>query len=216
MPNPKNCSDYQYVVFTPGKQPSVEEMAELRRWATSAKQRYAIGVNADDGGLVLAFEALPFTSALSSNGPLATLVGRWQMRGCEVRERLSFIKKPTALQPMPDGLLHAVVERRSEPALKRKQLAAQEALGQAGLRLHRALDQHAWLHRVAKGMPYALIALGTLLMIAAGIHLAGRLQDSPGERRQQTIERVAGDAMSEELTRESREDPALGAHHQEN
>ncbi|WP_145063776.1 hypothetical protein [Adhaeretor mobilis] len=210
---------YQYVVFPPGKQPSVEEVSALRRWATAAKQRYAIGVNADDGGLVFAFETQPFSSALSSSGPVASLIGRWQMRGCEVREKLSFIKQPTALQPMPGGVLHDVVERRDAPAhklIKSKQLAAQEALGQAGLRVHGVLDRNEWLQRVAQGVPYALIALGTLLMIAAGVHLASRLQDSPGERRQQTIERVAEDALSEELSRQSREASAPDMRHQEN
>jgi len=197
-------SIYRYVVFAPGRQPTVEEVAQLREWSTATKQRFAVGINSEDGGLAFAFDASGFESARSAGGSLATLLGRWEVRGCEVHERLPFVKKPTALQPMSGGLLHASVERRSEPVLKRKQLAAQEALGRAGLKFHQTLEQHAWLHRVAQVMPYALIGLGGLLTIVAGIYAGQRLLNSSSERRQQTIQRVAGDAMAEPLMRKSK------------
>jgi len=198
-------SIYRYVVFAPGKQPTIEEVAQLREWSVATKQRFAVGINGEDGGLVFAFDAGGFESARSAGGSLATLLGRWEVRGCEVRERLLFVKKPTALQPMPGNLLHESVERRSEPVLKRKQLAAQEALGRAGLKFHRTLEQHAWLHRVAQVVPYALIGLGGLLIIATGILARQRLLNSPAERREQTIERVAGDAMRTPLARQAKE-----------
>jgi len=97
---------YQYVVFAPGKQPTVEEVELLEAWATLSKQRYAIGINGENGCLALAFEAGGFTTALATNQRFAKLLGHWKVRGCEVRERLPFIKKPTAFQPLPGGLLH--------------------------------------------------------------------------------------------------------------
>lgn len=196
---------YRYVVFPPSKQPTVEEVAQLRQWAKQAKSRYAVGVSGDHGGLVLAFEAPSFDAALSSRGPLADLVQRWHGRGGVVLEKHPFIKNPEALQPAYGGFDHQIIERRSEPALKRKQLAAQEALGRAGLRLQHVLQRNSALQRLAVSVPYALIALGTLLVILLGFHLSSRLTNAAGERRHETIERVAGDALHEELSRQQSE-----------
>lgn len=192
-------SIYRYVVFAIGKQPSVDEVSQLREWAVATKSQFAVGVNSDDGALTLAFDARDFESAVSSGTPLATLLSRWAVRGCTVRERLTFIKQPTALQPIPGGVLHESVEHRSDPTLKRKQLAAQEALGRAGLKLQQTLEQHAWLQGVAKVVPYALIGLAGLLTIIVGVNIGTSLLDSPVERRQETIQRVANDAMGESL-----------------
>lgn len=192
-------SIYRYVVFAIGKQPSVDEVSQLREWAVVSKSRFAIGVNSDDGALTLAFDARDFESAVSGGTPLATLLSRWAVRGCMVRERLAFIKQPTALQPIPGGMLHEAVEHRSDPTLKRKQLAAQEALGLAGLKLQQKLQQHAWLQGVARVVPYALIGLAGLLTIVVGVNIGTRLLESPVERRQETIKRVANDAMGESL-----------------
>ena len=198
-------SAYRYVVFAAGKQPTIEEVASLNAWAATAKQRYAAGINGSDGRLTLAFEALAFDTGCSADGRFATLLSRWKVRGCEVREKLSFIKQPTALQPVPGGLLHELVERRSEPAHKRKQLAAQEALGRAGLKFQQSLEQYEWLRRVANVVPYALMGFGALLTIIAGVYFGQRLLDSPTERRKETIERVLGDSMDEPLIRQSKE-----------
>jgi len=198
-------SAYRYVIFAAGKQPSVEEMATLNAWATAAKQRYAVGVSSANGCLALAFEAPAFDAACSADGPFSVLLSRWRVRGCEVRERLPFVKQPTALQPMPGGLLRDNVERRSEPALKRKQLAAQEALGRAGLKFQQTLAHHAWIARVATAMPYALMGLGALLTIIAGVYFGQRLLDSPAERRKATIERVGSGAMDEPLMRKAKD-----------
>jgi len=195
-------SAYRYVVFAPGKQPSVEEVAQLREWAAASKQRFAIGVNGDDGGLALAFDGGAFESAFSRGRQFAKLVGRWEMRGCRIADQLPFIKRPTALVPMPGGLLHGAVERRSEPDLKRKQQAAQEALGRAGLKFQQTLEQHAWFARLANVVPYALMGLVAMLTIVAGLYFGQRLLESPAERRRETIKRVADDAMDETLVRE--------------
>lgn len=201
---------YRYVVFPPskqqpGKQPTVEEVTQLNAWAKQTKSRYAAGVSADHGGLVLAFEAPSFDAALSSRGPLADLVQRWHGRGGVVLEKHPFIKNLEALQPTYGGFDHHLVERRTEPTLKRKQLAAQEALGRAGLRLQHVLQRNSALQQLAVGVPYALIALGTLLVILLGFHLSSRLTSAAGERRRETIERVAEDALQEDLSRQPRE-----------
>jgi len=196
-------SVYRYVVFAPGKQPTVKEVDQLQEWSQATKQRYAIGISAEDGALAIAFDARAFETTRSARNRFDKLFRRWEVRGAEVRERLKFIKKPTALQPVPGDLLHDSVEQRSEPLLKHKQLAAQEALGRAGLKFYQTLQQHAWLARVAKTIPYALMGLIGVLAIVAGIFLGQRLLEAPAERRQETIERVVDDAMEEALARES-------------
>lgn len=192
-------SAYRYVVFRPGKQPTTDEVDRLREWATAAKRRFAIGVSADDGGLALAFEADSFASLDAVNAPFAKLLRHWEHRGCEVRERLRFIKQPTALQPTPTVWWHDKPGQGSRSNVREKQLAAAEALGSAGLRLQQSLDQHALLQRVAKWVPYSLMALAGLLTIVAGVYFWQRLSESPQERRQETIQRVASDAMDETL-----------------
>lgn len=196
-------SNYRYVVFAPGKQPTVKEVDQLKEWSKASKYRYAVGINPDDGALAIAFEARAFETSRSARARFDKLLRCWEVRGSEVRERLHFIKQPTALHPLPGDLLHDVAERRSEPPLNHKQLAAQEALGRAGLKIHQTLEQHAWLARIATRVPYALIALVGLLTIVAGIYAGQRLLEAPAEHRQQTIQRVVDDAMEESLTRES-------------
>ena len=131
-------------------------------------------------------EAHALDSASHPGSGIGALLQRWQVRGCQVQERLSFIKQPTALQPILGSSLPESIGR-SEPTLKRKQRAAQEALGRAALRLHQTLEQHALLQRVSKVVPYALMGLAGLLTIVAGVYFGQRLLESPAERRQQTI-----------------------------
>lgn len=197
-------SVYRYVVFAPGKQPTVKEVDQLQEWSQATKQRYAVGISAEDGALAIAFDARAFETTRSARNRFDRLFRRWEVRGAEIRERLRFIKKPTALQPLPGDLLHDSVEQRSEPLLKHKQLAAQEALGRAGLKFYQTLQQHAWLARVSKAVPYALMGLIAMLAIFAGISVSRRLREAPAERRQETVERVVSDAMEETLARETK------------
>ena len=190
---------YRYVVFAPGKQPSVEEVAQLQQWSTATKNRYAVGIHGKDGALAIAFEANALDSRSRSGGAMAALLERWRVRGCEIHDRLPFIKQPTALQPIPGSSLSLAAGSRNECATTQKQRAAQEALGRARLKFQRTLTQHGWIHHGAKAVPYALIGLGGLLTMAAGIYFGQRLLHSPVERREQTIRRVARDAMSESL-----------------
>ncbi|MEM8947121.1 MAG: hypothetical protein AAGD11_18250 [Planctomycetota bacterium] len=200
---------YRYVVFQPQKQPTAEEVAALKACCETGKFRFAIGVNGADGGLALAFDAREFDAARATSGQFARLQ-RWQVRGSAVENRLLFITRPTALQPTPVAFLHKPAELTGEKYIKRKRTAAQEALGQASLKLNRTLQRHAWVQRVAKVVPYLLMGLGALATIGAGIYAGQRLLDSQGERRRQTIQRVADDAMEEGLSRQTVEDESLG------
>lgn len=199
-------SVYRYIVFAPKKQPTVQEVDELNACCGPGRLRYAVGVNGADGGLALAFDAREFESARSTDGNFARLLDRWAVRGSEVRAKLLFIKRPDALQPIPGDFIHEPVELSGEALLKQKQKTAQESIGQASLRLHQTLERHAWLQRVAKVVPYALMGLAAVLTIAAGTFAYQRLMNSAVERRQETIERVAGDAMDEQLTRQTEAD----------
>ncbi len=199
-------SDYRYVVFAPQKQPTVREVDDLKAYCLDSKLRYAVGVNADDGGLAFVFGSREFEAARSTNRQFARLLDRWAVRGAEVRTQLLFIKRPDALRPIPGDLLHESVELRTEASLRHKQVAASEAIGEARLRLQRTLAQHAWVQRVAKVVPYALMGMAAVLTIVAGSFAYQRLMHSPVERRQETIERVASDAMGETLSRQSRPD----------
>ena len=199
-------SVYRYIVFAPKKQPTVQEVDQLRACCEAARFRYAVGVNGADGGLALAFDAREFESARSTDGTFARLIDRWAVRGSEVRAKLLFIKRPDALQPIPGDFIHEPVELRGEALLKQKQKVAQESIGRASLRLHQTLERHAWLQRVAKAVPYALMGLGAVLVLVVGTYAYQRLMNSDTERRQETIERVASDAMEQELTRQAETD----------
>ena len=184
----------------------VEEVAVLDSCCEVCKIRYAVGINGADGGLSLAFDAREFESALSTSSEFARLLERWQVRGSAIHKRLLFIKKPTALQPTPSSFLQEPTELPGEKFLKQKQSTAQDAIELAGLKVHRTLQRHAWVQRVAKVVPYLLMGLGTLATIVAGIYAGQRLLDSQGERRQQTIQRVAEDAMDQQLSRQAVEE----------
>lgn len=192
-------SIYRYIVFAPKKQPTVREMDELDEYCEASKLRYAAGINAADGGLALAFDAREFEAARSTNGEFARLLDRWAVRGSTVRPKLLFIKRPDALQPIPGDFVHEPVELRGEKLIQRKKNAAHDAIAAASLKLQRTLERHAWLQRMANVMPYALMGLAAVLTIASGYYAYERLSNRPGESREQTIQRVASDAMEEEL-----------------
>lgn len=197
---------YRYVVFKPRKQPTVQEIEELKSVCEAVHFRYAAGVNAADGGLALAFPAREFEAARSTKPEFARLLEHWAVRGSEVRPKLLFIKRPDALEPIPGEFIHEPAELHGEAYLRKKQNAAYEAIGAASLRIHRTLERNAWVQRVAKVVPYGLMLLGAVMTIWAGFYAYQRLQDSRGERRQETIERVAIDAMEEPLSRDVEKD----------
>ena len=62
---------YWYVVFAAAKQPTVAEVATLQDWSAQSSQRYAVGVNAENGSLAIAFEAAGFERARSAHAGFA-------------------------------------------------------------------------------------------------------------------------------------------------
>lgn len=191
---------YVYVSFAPGKQPTVEEVSIFKECCSQSSMRYAIGINADNGGLAIAFEEAIFRRSLSSNPKLARLLECWGARGGRLMEGVPFIKNPTALQPTRGGIVREKDDYSFEKMLRRKQLAAQESLGELSLKIHRTLQHYDWFHRFARVVPYALMGLGGLLVVTLGILLGRRLSARESETRRETIERVAEDAMQHSLT----------------
>jgi hypothetical protein len=80
-----------------------------------------------------------------------------------------------------------------------KQQLAQEAIAKSLLNVEHTLSRMTWLQRVGKGVPYMLIALGTIGVIVMGFTISRRIENAGRERRQDTVERVSNDAMQEKL-----------------
>lgn len=196
---------YRYVVFPKGRQPTVDEVAELRGHASALGHRIATGVRSRDGALAMAFEAEAFDRLLALDASFEVLVRRWEVRGCELVDHLSFVKDSTALRPVrtapqraPDALPSDTAAR-NDKMLAAKELAAKEAVARSQLDVAQSLSHYEALARFGAMVPYLLIAAGALLVIGTGFYAANRLQTSGRERRKETIERVNDDAMRQPL-----------------
>jgi len=188
-------SAYRYLVFPRHQQPTAEEVAEFERYAPLLKRRFAIGRERKTEALVFAFEIEIFDQAMAADEGFEMLIRKWQVHGCELVDKLKFVKDPAALRPTNT---HVQQRRMSqEKIVVAKQYLAQEAIARSLLGVQHTLERQAWLQRVGKAVPYALIALGTMGVIASGFYVSNRIQNSNRERRQETIERVSTDAMSE-------------------
>jgi hypothetical protein len=204
-------SAYRYVAFPSRKQPTVDEVEALRRAADQYAVRHAWGVNRRDGGLAVALEAEGFDAARAGDSAFARLIERWQARGCTVVDRLGFVKDASALRVdkvvnLPPGGSPApprnvLTERGAvtDRTLSTKTLAAVEAIGRSGLAVDRALQRIAAAQRLAAAAPYLMMLAAMAGLVLAGATISRRLQDSPRERRQQTIERVLDSPLEEEL-----------------
>ena len=91
---------YRYVVFPPGRQPAVEEAAELQTFDHLLEHRFAFGTDKHDGGLAIAFEAELFDRAVSKDADFEALIRKWEVRGCRLVEHLGFVKDAAALRPL--------------------------------------------------------------------------------------------------------------------
>jgi hypothetical protein len=67
------------------------------------------------------------------------------------------------------------------------------------LAVDRALQRIAAAQRLAAAAPYLMMLAAMAGLVLAGATISRRLQDSPRERRQQTIERVLDSPLEEEL-----------------
>jgi hypothetical protein len=188
---------YRYLVFPRHHQPTADEAAEFQTYATLLKRRFAIGRERKTDALVFAFEQDVFDQALSADEGFELLIRKWQVHGCELVDKLKFVKDPDALKPIRTHPL----ERHPSPAkiLVAKQQLAQEAIAKSLLNVEHTLSRMTWLQRVGKGVPYMLIALGTIGVIVMGFTISRRIENAGRERRQDTVERVSNDAMQEKL-----------------
>ena len=200
-------SDYRYLVFPRGKQPTVDEAAEFHNLSGILAGKFAIGLSKKTGGLAIAFKAAAFNDTLAKQRGFASLVYKWEVRGCEVLERLPFVKDAAALQPVQPNFLDPdkSSSHRSTTVGKRlsaKELAAKEAVARSLLGVQRTLDRYDALHRYAALVPYLLIALGTLGTILVGFYAGNRLLDPQTEKHRETTVRVSSDPMHQPLERQ--------------
>jgi len=204
-------SDYRYLVFPRGKQPTVDEAAEFRNLSGVLAGKVAIGSCRRTGGLVFAIDAAVFSHAVATHRGFANLVEKWEVRGCLVETRLGFVKDAKVLQPVQPNLWSpgdgppdrstSFGKRLASKELASKELAAQEAIGRSMLGVRQALDRFDWLQRCAAMTPYMLMALGAAGTIAVGFYVSGRLLDGGMERRRETTERVIENPLGEVLDR---------------
>jgi len=198
-------SAYRYVVFPKGRQPTVDEVADLRAHAPGLGNHIAYGVCARDGALAIAFEAEPFDRMLAVNAEFEVLIRRWEVRGCAIVDRLSFVKDSTALRPVrtaPSQSAKALptdAVASSDAVLTAKALAAKEAAARSRLEVVQSLWRYDAIARCGALAPYFLMAAGALAVIGTGFYASHRLQNSGRERRKETIERVHEDAMREPI-----------------
>jgi hypothetical protein len=185
-------SAYRYLVFPKHQQPTADEADELQSYATLLKHRFAIGRERKSESLTIAFEQEIFDQAISSNEGFELLIRKWQVHGCELVDKLKFVKDHDALRPVQ------VRSRRvsQDTLLVAKKQLAQEAIARSLISVQRTLEHYTWLQRFGKTVPYMLIVAGTLGMIIAGFYISGRMQDGNRERRQDTVERVSDDGMN--------------------
>lgn len=188
-------SAYRYLVFPKHQQPTTDEADELQSYASLLKHHFAVGRERKSEALVIAFEQDIFDQAIASNERFELLIRKWQIHGCELVDKLKFVKDHDALRPLQVRGRHVS----QDTLLTAKNQLAQEAIARSLLSVHRTLGHYTWLQRVGRAVPYALIAFGTLVMILAGFYISGRIQSGDRERRQDTVERVSGDAMEENL-----------------
>jgi hypothetical protein len=189
-------SSYYYVVFPPGKQPTVDEVREFNKFAGALAGQFAWGSARNDGRLTLAIDRLSFDHVQKIDAGFAKLIQRWRQKGSEAVDHLPFVKNAAALKPAPSHAWHAhdgresIHTRRQADELAGKELAAKEAIGRSLLAVQQSLDRYAVIQRTAAATPYALMALAAVLTITAGWYIRDQLLNSGRERRQETIERM--------------------------
>jgi hypothetical protein len=76
-----------------------------------------------------------------------------------------------------------------------KELAAKEAVGRSRLALQRTLGRFEAVGRFAAAVPYLLMGLAALGILAAGAYIGTKLTNSGRERRQETIERAVDETF---------------------
>lgn len=200
-------SAYRYIVFPTGFTPNADEMLSLRRYAEHLNNHIALG-HRRDGGLAIAFEAEPFDRLRGLEPAFEELLTQWRARGGEIAEKLPFVKdskpwKAIDKPPKAAAATHSAplpLPLDSPPRdLHEARLDGREAIGRTKIAVAQIAAQAEQFERAATWMPYALWALGAVLVIGAGSYLAMRLTDSENETRAATVERVAENPIGESL-----------------
>jgi hypothetical protein len=188
---------YRYLVFPKNKQPHADEAAELQSYAPLFKNHIAIGTERKSGALAILFEAEAFDQAMAGNEKFEMLVRKWQTNGCELVDKLKFVKDPSALKPT-----HVHEHERhvsQESILRGKKYLAEEAIAKSLLGVQQTLERMSWLERVGRAVPYALMVCGMIGVIFAGFYIYHRVQNADRERRAETIERMTEEPIAQPL-----------------
>ncbi|RIK80522.1 MAG: hypothetical protein DCC67_09275 [Planctomycetota bacterium] len=194
-------SAYRYVVFPQGKQPTVDEVAELKGFAAALGNHFAYGTCRRDGRLAIAFEQSSFDQLKSIDAGFQSLVFRWEARGCELLAHLAFVKDSKALRPVAAPPVRGHSGAASADGLSQqlagKQAAAQEAVARSLLSVEQTLERYAAVGRLAAAAPYLMMVAAIAMIIAAGAYIHHRLQDAERDSRQEAIERALDDPLQE-------------------
>ena len=201
-------SEYRYVVFPYGKQPTLAEVSELRNYANLLAGQYAVGTCCKTRGLVIAFEAGAYEFGMLTNRGFESLLEKWQVRGAEITDHLSFVKDANALKPIQSGIWEITVSDVLEGStpigqtVRAKRLAAKEAVGRSMLNVQRTIQRYTIFKRLSKFLPYALVALAAIVIIIVGVTARNTLKETGAERRRDTTVRVLNDPMNQPLERQ--------------
>ncbi len=199
-------AEYRYVLFPRGKQPTADEVGELKLLAGLFDNKLAWGVSRDDDRLTLACPGAEFDNAREGHADFDGLIRKWELRGCEIVGHLGFVKDASALRPMTTsgGLAHdgraSTVTVRNEEQRSANLMRAREAVASSLLGVERTLERYAAFQRFASAIPYLLILLGAMVTIGVGAYVRNRMINSGRERRQDTIERVVDAPLDESLS----------------
>lgn len=179
---------YRYLLFPKHQQPTADEATELQSYASLLKGRWAIGHERKTEALAILFDQEIFEQAMANEG-FEMLIRKWQVHGCELTEKLKFVKDSAALKPTHPhvGERHLSQER----ILRGKKYLAEEAIAKSLLSVQQTLERMTWLERVGRAMPYVLMALATIILLATGWYVHHRLSNVDRERRTETIERMS-------------------------
>lgn len=185
---------YRYLLFPKHQQPTADEAAELHSYIPLLKGKWAIGHERKTEALAILFDQEIFEQAMANEG-FEMLIRRWQAHGCQLTEKLKFVKDASALKPTHPhvGERHMSQER----ILRGKKYLAEDAIAKSLLNVERTLERMNWLERVGRAVPVAMIAIGTIFLLATGWYVHHRLSTTDRERRTDTIERMASQTADE-------------------
>jgi hypothetical protein len=204
-------TSYRYVVFSRGKQPTVDEVRQLQQFAGALANQFAWGTCRHDGRLAVAFDARAFDHLKASDAGFDALLARWTARGCETLDHLGFVKDAAALRPTPTAPGRTPLPTAPRPDIQErvdpvpavssglrdaaKSLLTQESVARSLLGVQQTLDRYNAWQRFATAAPYLMMAVAAAMTLAFGFYVRDRLVHSGRERRQVVIERAVDESL---------------------